>query len=113
MNADLRLKNAQKVFVVGQLCGVEGYVESIATGLLAAINAYRLSVGKATVVPPKETVLGALCEYITMPNKDFQPMNANFGILPPLCDVKKSERKLAYYERSDRAMRQWSDGERP
>ncbi len=113
LNADLRLKNAQKVFVVGQLCGVEGYVESIATGLLAAINAYRLSVGKATVVPPKETVLGALCEYITMPNKDFQPMNANFGILPPLCDVKKSERKLAYYERSDRAMRQWSDGERP
>lgn len=107
LTADLRLKNAENVFVAGQLCGVEGYVESIATGLLAAENAIRLIKGKQTSVPPRETVLGALCAYITAPNADFQPMNANFGILPPITRVKKNERKQMYYERSDAAMKNW------
>lgn len=107
LNADLRLKNNSGIFVAGQLCGVEGYVESIAAGLLAAINVFRLLRGEDTVVPPEETVIGGLCKYITAPNKDFQPMNANFGILPPLDGVKKSERKLAYYKRSDNAIKKW------
>lgn len=108
LNADLRLKAHGGVFIAGQMCGVEGYVESIATGLLAAINAHRLLCGADTVVPPPETVLGALCGYISAPNANFQPMNANFGILPPIDGVKKAERKLAYYKRSDAAIKQWA-----
>lgn len=107
LNIDLRLKAAQNVFVAGQLCGVEGYVESIATGLLAAINAHRLLCDKATTVPPENTVLGALMKYITTPNADFQPMNANFGILPMIDGVKKAERKQAYYDRSNACMCEW------
>ena len=107
INDDLRLKNNDNIFIAGQLCGVEGYVESIATGLLAAINAKRIIDGLPTVCPPEQTVLGALCKYITTPNGNFQPMNANFGILPPLDGVKKSERKLAYFDRSDSAIENW------
>ncbi len=106
--ADLRLKARNDLFVAGQLCGVEGYVESIATGLLAAVNAHRLLCGMDTVTPPDETVLGALCRYIVTPNCDFQPMNANFGILPSLADIKKADRKRAYFERSVKAMSEFA-----
>lgn len=99
LRRDLRLKDHDKTFIAGQLCGVEGYVESIATGLVAAINVKRILDGKETVFPPSETIVGALCEYISTPNANFQPMNANFGILPPI-GGKKSERKRAYYDRS-------------
>ncbi len=109
IDADLRLKKCGNVFIAGQLSGVEGYVESIATGLLAAVNVSRLLEGKDTVVPPKETVLGALCGYISTPNVDFQPMNANFGILPPI-DGAKKERKQLYYDRSDEAMKRFVSG---
>ncbi len=108
LNADLSLKNSENTFIGGQLSGVEGYVESIATGLLAAVNAARRIKGEAGICPPVETILGALMSYITTPNADFQPMNANFGILPPLEGVKKAERKHAYYERSDGAMRDFA-----
>lgn len=107
LNSDLTLKKYPKTFVAGQLCGVEGYVESIATGLLAAINAERMISGKPTVTPPEDTVIGALCKYITTPNAYFQPMNANFGILPMMDGVKKSERKQAYYERSVSSIKRW------
>lgn len=108
---DLRLKQYPNVFIAGQLCGVEGYVESIATGLLAAVNAERILRGAPTVTPPTETVIGALCEYITSPNTNFQPMNANFGILPSIEGVKKADRKRAYYDRSDAKMREWAKRE--
>ena len=104
LNPDLRLKNYHSVFIAGQLCGVEGYVESIATGLVAAINAERILNGRDTVIPPEETLIGALLRYISTPNVNFQPMNANFGILPPI-GGKKADRKLAYYNRSDEAIR--------
>ncbi len=104
LNADLRLKKHDNIFIAGQLCGVEGYVESMATGLMAAVNAERILCGKSTVVPPRETVIGALCNYIAAPNVDFQPMNANFGILPSIDGVKKADRKKAYYDRSDAAV---------
>ncbi len=107
LNGDLRLKNAPDVFIGGQLCGVEGYVESIATGLLAAVNAYRLLSGKPTVMPPEQTVIGALMRYITTPNVNFQPMNANFGILPAIDGMKKTDRKQAYFDRSDLSIRDW------
>ena len=108
LNADLRLKNAPNIFIAGQLCGVEGYVESIATGLLAAVNAKKLLNNTPVMPPPEETVLGALIKYITTVNADFQPMNANFGILPMIDGVKKSDRKQAYYDRSDGSMREWA-----
>lgn len=90
------------VFIAGQLSGVEGYVESIASGLVAGINAARVVQGKETVEFPQETIIGALAAYICAENEDFQPMNANFGILPPIkIRIKdKKERKLAYSERS-------------
>ncbi len=106
LNADLTLKKYPKVFIAGQLCGVEGYVESIATGLTAAINAKRISDGLGTTVPPAETVIGALMRYVATPNANFQPMNANFGILPEI-GGKKDERKRAYFERSERAVNEW------
>ncbi len=107
LNADLSMKKFENVFIAGQLCGVEGYVESIATGHLAAINCLRRIRGEQTVVPPRETILGALCAYISTPNVNFQPMNANFGILPPI-DCKKSDRKAAYYDRSAAAIAEWA-----
>ncbi len=108
LSSDLTLKKYGNVFIAGQLCGVEGYVESIATGHIAAVNAARKLYGLQTVVPPSETVIGALLRYITTDNMNFQPMNANFGILPPIVGVKKAERKHEYYLRSDEAMREWA-----
>jgi methylenetetrahydrofolate--tRNA-(uracil-5-)-methyltransferase len=73
------------LFFAGQMTGVEGYIESAATGLLAGINAARLVSGLAPVVPPPTTALGALLRYITEPERrKFQPMNVNFGLLPSL-----------------------------
>ena len=99
MNADFSLKSDENVFVIGQLSGVEGYVESIASGLMGAINADRRANRKAPFVPPKSTICGALCRHITSPAGNYQPMNANFGILPPLDGGKikdKKQRKRAY-----------------
>ncbi|MGQ9678782.1 MAG: methylenetetrahydrofolate--tRNA-(uracil(54)-C(5))-methyltransferase (FADH(2)-oxidizing) TrmFO, partial [bacterium] len=80
----LQTKNRATLFIAGQLTGVEGYVESIATGLLAGINAALIAQNGLPFVPPETTILGALLKYITTPNRNFQPMNANFGLLPPL-----------------------------
>ena len=92
------------LFFAGQITGVEGYMGNIATGLLAGINAARLLGGKNLLTLPNETMLGALCHYITHANlKDFQPMKANFGILPQLeLDKKtgKRERGQLYAERA-------------
>ena len=67
------------------MTGVEGYIESAATGLLAGINAANLLAGKPPVTPPSTTILGALLHYIADPErKRFQPMNVNFGLIPPL-----------------------------
>ncbi len=100
LNKDYSLKEHDKIFFAGQITGVEGYVESIASGLLSAICLERKIKGKAPVYPSENTVLGALTKYVTTINKDFQPMNANFGILPPLVMRDKSARKRAMAERS-------------
>jgi methylenetetrahydrofolate--tRNA-(uracil-5-)-methyltransferase len=92
------------LFFAGQITGVEGYMGNIATGLLAGINAARLIQGEPTITLPQTTMLGALCHYVTHADlKDFQPMKANFGILPPLeisAKVGKRERGKAYAERA-------------
>ena len=72
------------LFIAGQLTGVEGYVESIAAGLVAGVNAARLATGQEPLCWPVETMTGALLRYVTMPNPAFQPMNANFGLLPAI-----------------------------
>ena len=81
------------LFFAGQITGVEGYVGNIATGLLAGWNAARVLRGQLPVTLPETTMLGALCHYIThAAAADFQPMKANFGILPPLTDTGKGKR---------------------
>jgi methylenetetrahydrofolate--tRNA-(uracil-5-)-methyltransferase len=81
----LQSRRRETLFFAGQMTGVEGYIESAATGLLAGINAARLLANQQPAVPPATTALGALLRYITDPErKRFQPMNVNFGLLPPL-----------------------------
>lgn len=81
----LQWRRRETLFFAGQMTGVEGYIESAACGLLAGINATRLLAGRQLAVPPATTALGALLRYITDPErKGFQPMNVNFGLLPPL-----------------------------
>ena len=84
------------LFFAGQICGVEGYMGNIATGLLAGLNISRLLSGQALIELPTTTMLGALCHYIThCPLKDFQPMKANYGILPPLEQPAPGKRERA------------------
>ena len=83
LDKDYSLKNAGKIFFAGQITGVEGYVESAGSGLLAGIYCERKIRNKEISYISEKTVSGALIKYITSPNANFQPMNANFGILPP------------------------------
>ncbi|MBQ5636237.1 MAG: methylenetetrahydrofolate--tRNA-(uracil(54)-C(5))-methyltransferase (FADH(2)-oxidizing) TrmFO, partial [Selenomonadales bacterium] len=81
----LQLKGRPRLFFAGQITGVEGYVESAASGLMAGINAARLARGEEPLIFPEDTAHGALSHYIThAEGKNFQPMNVNFGLLPPL-----------------------------
>src|SRR5207249_4676965 len=81
----LQVMGRKRLLLAGQLVGVEGYVESAATGLLAGLNAGRLLVGQAPLAPPRATALGSLLAYVTQRGKKgFQPMNANYGLFPPL-----------------------------
>ena len=102
INGYFRLKDNSPAFIAGQLSGVEGYVESIASGLMCGINAARLVEGKELIKLPATTIIGALCRYLESENADFQPMNANFGILPPLENKTrdKAKNKLLYSDRS-------------
>ncbi len=99
------------LFFAGQITGVEGYMGNIATGLLAGINAARLLGYKQPITLPHETMLGALCHYITNASlKDFQPMKANFGILPALAlekRVGKRERSKLYAERAGKVLNEF------
>ncbi|MHB9145351.1 MAG: methylenetetrahydrofolate--tRNA-(uracil(54)-C(5))-methyltransferase (FADH(2)-oxidizing) TrmFO [Symbiobacteriia bacterium] len=91
------------LFFAGQMTGVEGYVESAAAGLVAGVNLARLAQGAAPVVFPEDTAIGSLAHYITHADSDhFQPMNATFGLMPPLPEKvwNKSERKRALAERA-------------
>lgn len=81
----LQFKKDPRIFFAGQITGVEGYVESTAIGLLAGINAARMAKGQSLLIPAPTTAIGSLVHYITdAPGKEFQPMNVNFGLFPPL-----------------------------
>jgi methylenetetrahydrofolate--tRNA-(uracil-5-)-methyltransferase len=95
----LQFKHRDDLFFAGQITGVEGYVGNIATGLLAGLNMTRYLQGRELVVLPKNTMLGALCHYVTNSDmRDFQPMKANFGILPQISAKGKRERAKIYAE---------------
>ena len=102
LKEDYSLKENEKIYFAGQITGVEGYVESAASGLMSAIYLSRKLQDKKSVTISENTVLGALAKYVTTENPSFQPMNANFGILPPLNRIirDKAERKKAQAERS-------------
>jgi len=101
----------------GQLTGVEGYTESIASGLIAALNVDRLERGLDPALPPPTTMLGGLYRYLREANPDhFQPMNANFGLLDPLEEKVrggKKKRRTAYSARALAEMQRWADEHRP
>ncbi len=99
-----RLKTSNNVYFAGQITGVEGYVESISSGMVAALNAVEQynRTGKKMEFS-NYTVIGALAKYISTPNEKFQPMNANFGILPEL-DEKIKDKKLRYQTLGNRAI---------
>lgn len=98
-----QFKNRSDLFFAGQMTGVEGYVESAASGLVAGINAAKLAAGEDPLVFPVETAMGSMARYITSTNsKSFQPMNANFGLFPDL-ETKirgKKERNEQHAERA-------------
>ncbi len=98
------LKNNNNIYFAGQITGVEGYVESISSGLVAGINAFRKLENQEKAEFSEYTMIGALANYISTPNDKFQPMNANFGILPELEGKKISDKKLKYGKLSDRAI---------
>ena len=97
------LKN-KNIYFAGQITGVEGYVESISSGLVAGINASMQVLNKDLISFSEYTMIGALSKYISTPNDKFQPMNANYGILPELEGKKISDKKLKYGKMSDRAI---------
>ncbi len=99
-----KLKNRENIYFAGQITGVEGYVESISSGLIAGINAVNQIKGKGKIEFPEETMIGALAKYISTENEKFQPMNANFGIIPELGGKRISDKKLKYGKLSDRAI---------
>jgi methylenetetrahydrofolate--tRNA-(uracil-5-)-methyltransferase len=99
LDPDLKFKTRENLFFAGQITGVEGYMGNIGTGLLAGINAARLIKRVKPIQLPETTMLGALCHYISYADSDnFQPMKANFGLLPPLnIDQKLNKRQRAGY----------------
>ena len=103
LNNIYQLKNNKKIFFAGQITGVEGYVESISSGFLAGLNIANEILGKESIIMPKETVIGALADYISTPNEKFQPMNANFGILPQLPE-KIKDKKERYKRLADKSL---------
>lgn len=103
LNSDFSVKNNPNVFFAGQITGVEGYMESASSGIIAGINAYKRLNGEDTFLLPETTIIGSLSRYIADDTvKDFQPMGANFGILPELIyrPRDKRERGQAYADRS-------------
>ena len=111
IDKSLQWRTRRGLFFAGQITGVEGYVESAATGLLAGINAVSLLRGKPLQAPPSDTALGSLVRYITEAHPEhFQPMNINFGLFPPLEEgirIPFREKRERYADRSLAALDRW------
>ena len=102
------LKSDNNIFFAGQITGVEGYVESISSGMVASLNAVAKINKCEKIIFPRETIIGALAKYISTPNDKFQPMNANFGIVPEL-DEKVKDKKKRYEKLGDRAIEKYKN----
>jgi methylenetetrahydrofolate--tRNA-(uracil-5-)-methyltransferase len=114
LTAHLSLKDDHLTMFAGQLTGVEGYTESAATGLLAGINMARLLAGDEPVIPPPTTMLGALYRYLRDADAtNFQPMNANFGLVDDLADPPRDKRlkRLSIAQRALAHLSEWRDAE--
>jgi len=111
LDRQLRLKGAEHIRFAGQITGCEGYVESAAVGLLAGMMAAAELSGEPWQPPPRTTALGALLAHITgdAEAETYQPMNINFGLFPPLPEVRKKARKEAYTERAKADLAGWID----
>ena len=110
LNPSLQMKAREDLLAAGQITGVEGYIESAATGWLAGTNAARILLGQSPFILPPVTMLGALVQYITTAeSKHFQPMNAVFGIMPALPEGKrnKKQRQEMYAERALQELSTW------
>lgn len=113
LNSDFSVKENKNLFFAGQITGVEGYMESAASGIMAGINACRVSENKETLTLPNNTMIGALSAYISDPTvKKFQPMGANFGVLPELENRPrdKKERGAAYSQRALNSLNKYLEG---
>jgi methylenetetrahydrofolate--tRNA-(uracil-5-)-methyltransferase len=113
LSDSLQAKRDPKIFFAGQISGVEGYVECIATGLVAGVNATRLASRQAPLVPPRNTAIGSLTHYLVSADPDdFQPENINFGIIPPAelrTDVMKLGKKEKHQLQVRRALEEISE----
>ena len=117
LDGELRLKSSPNIRFAGQITGCEGYVESAAIGLLAARFAAAEHDRRPLAAPPPETALGALLGHITggADAETYQPMNINFGLMPPLVGpkTKKADRKKLYTDRARAALAEWVGGGEP
>ncbi len=110
LNSDFSAKENKNLFFAGQITGVEGYMESASSGLLAGINAYRIFNNLSTITLPEFTMMGSLSRYIAdFSVKDFQPMGANFGVLPELINRPrdKAQRGQSYADRALDALKEY------
>ena len=114
LNPELNLREHPQLYVAGVLAGTEGYLESSATGWLAGTNAARQVLGIAPLLPPEESMLGGLVRYLSSANSDnFQPMNANWGLVPNVEKKKgmgKADRRRAMYQQGLDSFTSWFDG---
>jgi methylenetetrahydrofolate--tRNA-(uracil-5-)-methyltransferase len=101
LDATMRVRSGEPVFFAGQLTGVEGYVESTAMGLIAGANAARIARGEEPVELPQDTMIGALANYITVKEGTLQPINSNWGLVPP-APKKENGRRLSKPDRRER-----------
>lgn len=111
LKKNLEFKEIPGLFLAGQLTGVEGYCESAAMGIMAAIFMADKIAKKNSVFPSEKTMIGALIKHISTKNKNFLPMNSNFGIIPPLDNPPKAkkERKIAYSKRALEEMKKYME----
>ena len=113
LNEDLSTRANPNLFFAGQITGVEGYVESVATGWLAGINAVRVSRGQSMLTAPATSAIGALCRYVSnVETKNFQPVNITFGLLEPLpVELRKKYRhkRDRHVVQVERALRDWDE----
>ena len=113
----LQVRNLPRVFFAGQISGVEGYIEAIATGFMAGIHAAELARGRAPQPPPRNTAMGSLTNYVSNAGvKNFQPMNITFALLPPLDQAlsrtrkRKADRHKLQVELALRSFEDWKTG---